>query len=88
MLTYMSWKHWQRIFVKAAQSILSEKLYLEPKNIYKHFELLYCIINCITDIVKPQLRCLYTVRSNEGTRRFMVLLPPMSLISRLPLPLL
>ena len=31
MLTYMNWKHWHRIFMKAAQSILSEKLYLEPK---------------------------------------------------------
>ena len=81
----MNWKRWQRIFMKAAQSVLSEKLYLEPKKYIQVFELLYCII---TGFVKPLFRYLYTDRSYEGTRRFMVLLPPMSLISRLPLPLL
>ena len=86
----MNWKHWWGIFMKAAQSILSEKLYLEQKNTYKllNYVIVLCFNNCITIFVKPRFRYLYTVRSNEGTRRFMVLLPPMSLISRLPLPLL
>ena len=33
----MNWKHWQRILMKTAQSILSEKLYLEPKKVIQVF---------------------------------------------------
>ena len=31
----MGWKHWKRVPMKTAQSILSEKLYLEPKMQFK-----------------------------------------------------
>ena len=49
----MNWKHWHRIFMKAAQSILSEKLYLETKKHKKYTQNNKIYKYNISDFVKP-----------------------------------